>query len=120
MFDLLLQVLMLPGIWLVNMGEVQLPPHLLARVVDTLRRSNIGHFYFEKNFLGGEFDEMRQAVRANRESTDKSSPHLFTDADRSQNWLVLQDSKSWFVPTRCRQNKEWALRRGGAMARGLP
>ena len=51
------------------------------------------------NFFGSEFDEMRKAVRENRENLDKPSPHLFNDTDHVQNWQVLQNSKSWGATT---------------------
>jgi hypothetical protein len=113
-FKLVLKVLQCQGVWLVNLGEIQLNDSYLTQLLQALRMSTITHLYYEQNYLPGcgasykrtNFDPI---LHTNRR---KASRHRLCDTNHEQNWLIFQDNKSWFPPMRHSYNKEWAIANG--------
>ena len=113
-FRLVLGVLQYQGVWLVNLGEMNLKDNQLNQLLHALRTSTITHLYYEQNHLAGcggfykrtYFDPI---LHTNRR---KASRHRLCDTNHEQNWLIFQDNKSWFPPMRHSYNKEWAIANG--------
>ena len=104
MFEKLMQVLLKPNVWSINLGELKFSASQLKRLQNAVAQSSVTHMFYECD--GTQLkDDLRDITRANR---TKHSRWKYGD-DHTHNKVVQDLDKNWFNPHShtCNQEHEW-------------
>ena len=110
MFEKLMQVLLKPNVWSINLGELKFSASKLKRLQNAVAQSSVTHMFYECDGTQLKTDLM-SAIRENR----KKHTMWKYSGDDTHNKAVEAVHKNWWNPCNHPCNKEHGFRSGAAV-----